>query len=149
MGRSITTKLVIVSSLTGNTDTFVNYLDQKVIKNGGNIRVARPDDIIELQNYETIAFGSYTWKDGKIPKDIKDYILSNAHRLYGKRVIVFGSGNSIYPKYCMAVDSISKICRYYGCTVFGEIKFEQRFNLEKLDPSEIKNIDNILEEWSN
>jgi len=145
MGRSLKPKVIIVSSLTGNTQTFADYLKSKFPE----AWVTTPDKTIELNNYDLIAFGSYTWKDGKIPADIKKYILDNAHRLYGKQVLVFGSGNTIYPKYCMAVDSISKICRYYGCNVIGEIKFEQRFNLNKLDQNEKEKIENTLEEWGN
>lgn len=145
MGRSLKPKVIIVSSLTGNTQTFADYLKSKFPE----AWVTTPDRIIELNNFDLVAFGSYTWKDGKIPKDIKEYILSNAHRLYGKRVIVFGSGNSIYPKYCEAVKSISKICKYYGCSVIGEIPFEQRFDLNKLDQEEKEKLEKVLEEWGN
>src|SRR5437764_14267537 len=96
------TPLLVYTTKSGNTKTFVDYLVNKV-----DVWVS--DFNSDIRNYDTIILGSYTWGSGKIPPEMKRFLIVNKNLLRGKKVFVFGSGNSIYPKFCGAVDSICKI----------------------------------------
>lgn len=122
--------LVSYVSKSGNTETFVPFI-QKHIK---------ADEIVidkccsELfDSYDLILLGCYSWGSGKIPKDFKEYIISQKDSLRDKLVFVFGSGLSIYPKFCGSVDGVIKIVSDCEANVLGSFKFEQRFNEEEHD----------------
>lgn len=91
---------------------------------------------VDLSDYDLIIIGSSTWGDGKIPKNCKEFIISHAKK-YNKKWIVFGTGNSLFVNYCTAVDSIKKILEDTGNTVLETFKYEQRFNLDKLEDYDI------------
>jgi flavodoxin I len=119
MGRLVMS-LLVYSSRTGNTKTFVDYITSR-----SNIEVG--DYNSNINEYETIIIGAYTWGDGKIPADLKEFAIRNQHNWKGKKVFIFGSGVSVYPKFCGAVDGIKKIVEDCGAEVIGIFKFEQRF----------------------
>jgi flavodoxin I len=87
--------------------------------------------------FDTVILGTYTWGDGKIPKEVKDWLVKNKNIIEGKRFFLFGSGNSIYTHYCRAVDSCEKIIVDCGGDVVSKIKFEQRFKEDEQDKSEL------------
>jgi flavodoxin I len=120
MGRLVMS-LLIFSSKTGNTKTFADFIQKY-------IGVVVGDYNSNITQHQKILIGAYTWGDGKIPKDLKQFLVNNKDNWKGKEVFIFGSGNSIYPKFCGAVDGIEKILEDCGADIIGTFKFEQRFN---------------------
>lgn len=136
--------LVLYQSYTGNTETFLEFLKT----HSKNELVISSDFNIDISLYDKIAFGAFTWSNGKIPKKMKQFLIDNHHLLKDKEVFVFGSGNSIYPKFCAAVDGIIKICSDSGAKIIGSFKFEQRFNESNFSKQEINNLIKTIEKWS-
>lgn len=118
----MTAPLLIYTTKSGNTRTFVQYLSNKL-----DFWIAKGFDS-SIEDYNVLILGSYTWGAGKIPAEMKRFLIVNKNLLRGKKVFVFGSGNSIYPKFCAAVDGIAKIVTDCGAEVIEIFKFEQRFN---------------------
>lgn len=116
--------LVIYNSQTGNTESFVDYLedsydhDFKVV----NLFNRRPKEE-ELRWADHILLGTYTWADGKIPAQFKQFVIDFSSLLGEKTLFLFGSGITIYPHFCRALDNIEIIL---GRT-FPKIKFELTF----------------------
>lgn len=132
--------LLACYSKTGNTLTFIPFLKQYLWE-----EVEEDYSLSSsIKDYDRIIIGSYTWFDGKIPSKMKKYLIDNKDFLKNKKVLIFGSGNSIYPKFCKAVDSISKIVTDCGANVVGTFKFEQRFKEEEFSPDEIVNLINSI-----
>lgn len=135
---------IILASNTGNTRTFISFIqehtkrDLQVIEDFNN----------PFPNNNRLAIGSYTWGNGKIPKRLKEYLIENHLQLYGKEIFIFGSGNSVYPKFCGAVEGIKKICLDCGADVIAAFKFEQRFNQQKLTEQELYNLIGSIKYWS-
>lgn len=115
--------LLIYTSKTGNTKTFADFVQKY---NG----VIVGDYNSDITKHNKILIGAYTWADGKIPKDLKQFIVDNKDNWKNKRVFIFGSGNTIYPKFCGAVDGIETILEDCGADIIGTFKFEQRFKEE-------------------
>ncbi|UDY80689.1 flavodoxin domain-containing protein [Geobacillus phage GR1] len=136
--------LLVISSKTGNTRTFVDFFKEHCSREV----IVCEDYSASLKDYDKIAFGCYTWGNGKIPKQLKEFLIKNHHLLKDKEVFIFGSGNSIYPRFCGAVDGVSKICSDSGAKIVGTFKFEQRFNTLNFDKEEIDNLIEIIKEWS-
>ncbi|WP_353856817.1 flavodoxin domain-containing protein [Bacillus sp. Bos-x628] len=135
---------IILASNTGNTRTFIPFIqehakrDLQVIEDFNN----------PFPSNNNLAIGTYTWGNGKIPKRLKEYLIENYLQLCGKEVFIFGSGNSVYPKFCGAVEGIKKICLDCGADVIIDFKFEQRFNPEKYSWDEIQSLIKIIKYWS-
>lgn len=131
---TIPVPLVVYTSRTGNTRTFVDYLVENIdpiVTNNIDVNIA---------DFETIVIGSHTWRNGKIPSDMKDFLIRNKDNFKGKRVFIFGSGLSIYQNFCGAVDNIRTIVRECGAEVIGTFKFEQRFIESEFDKKELNNM---------
>lgn len=136
--------LLVMTSKTGNTRTFVKFLE----KYSEQQIIICEDFSQSIKDYEKISFGAYTWGNGKIPKEMKEYLISQKDDFKGKEIFIFGSGNSIYPKFCAAVDGINKIVSDCGAIVKGTFKFEQRFNENDYSKEEIDHLIKTIKEWS-
>ncbi|MEK5205275.1 flavodoxin domain-containing protein [Bacillus sp. FSL R10-2789] len=136
--------LLVISSNTGNTKTFVDFLKEH---SNQDVEVCT-DFSASIKDYRQIAFGSYTWGDGKIPTKMKNFLIENRDNLRDKELFIFGSGNSVYPKFCAAVDGIQKITSDCGAIVKGTFKFEQRFELNEHPTKEIELLTKTIHEWS-
>lgn len=134
--------LLVCYSKTGNTLTMLPFIKQ---------HVEVDEDFIlssSIKDYDHIFIGTYTWGDGKIPKKLKQYLIENKDYFKGKKVFVFGSGNSVYPKFCGAVDGIVKIVTDCGADLIGTFKFEQLFRHEECTKEEVDNLIRDLKSMS-
>lgn len=136
--------LLVLASNTGNTRTFVKFLD----KHCDFDLVIDDEFTLSPLPYDHIVFGSYTWGNGKIPKKMKQYLINHHKDLNEKNVFIFGSGISVYPHFCGAVDGIKKICSDSGSNVDGTYKFEQRFNEGDLTIKEKEKLISAIRKWS-
>lgn len=72
----------------------------------------------ELQAYDKILIGSYTWGDGELPDEIICFYeeLQNTD-LQGKIGAVFGAGDSSYDHFARAVDLLEETLKDQGCVI--------------------------------
>ncbi|MDG0860386.1 flavodoxin domain-containing protein [Staphylococcus equorum] len=136
-------QLVIYTSLTGNTKTFVDYL---ISKSKNDVDVG--DFSTDISSYNRIAIGTYTWGNGNIPRKMKKFLIENKDNFKDKEIFLFGSGNSVYPKFCGAVNGMKIITTDCGASIIGEFKFEQRFNPEELTNEDHNLLNNIITKWN-
>jgi flavodoxin I len=135
--------LVILASETGNTKTFLEFFQS----NSQRTLQICEDFSRSPRGFDRLAIGTYTWGNGKIPKRLKDYLIKHRHELADKKIFIFGSGNSVYPRFCAAVDGIEKIVSDCGASVKGTFKFEQRFNEHELNQAELEQLIMNIEHW--
>ncbi|MEH7110332.1 flavodoxin [Bacillus sp. JJ1764] len=99
--------LIVYASMTGNTEEMAHLIGDGVIQAGA---VLVRKDIIEvsaadLQSYDGILIGAYTWGDGDLPDEFLDfYEEMDPLHLSGKKTAVFGSCSSSYEHRGRAVD---------------------------------------------
>jgi len=98
---------IVYSSVTGNTKELADVIYRNFISHSADVMIERVESFsVEcLSTFDAIIIGTYTWGDGKIPKEM--WKLYHAiEKLENKNLItaVFGTGDSFYPKYCGAVD---------------------------------------------
>ncbi|MBM7704820.1 flavodoxin [Metabacillus iocasae] len=101
--------LLIYASMSGNTEAIADILEEELIKE--NINVTRKEvfevDVNDLNKFNYILLGAYTWGDGELPDEFLDfYDDMESISLEGKKVGVFGSGDTAYDIFCGAVDLI-------------------------------------------
>lgn len=136
------TLLAIVESLTGNTMTFLDSVEDQYPHTEWDILYVTPqqmlDGIVDIDKtvYDRVIIGSYTWNMGEIPKRTKKFVIEYRDWLLGQNVLIFGSGWSVYESYAKAVDSISLILDHK----FPTIKFELTYDEDREDCQEEQQI---------
>lgn len=122
--------LLLYASMTGNTEEIAGIVEKCLVEQGVVVtRRSFDADVIraeELLSYDGILFGTYTYDDGDLPWEVEDFYEELLDiDLTGKIVAVFGSGDSFYPEFGKAVDTMAERFTEVGAGVVGErIKVE-------------------------
>lgn len=103
--------LLVFASLSGNTEEIADII-QSQLKPDADVtrRHIDMDDIEaeELERYDGIIFGTYTWGDGDLPYELEDFYDDMEDiDLKGIPAACFGSCDSSYLEYGAAVDTVS------------------------------------------
>lgn len=142
--------LLLYWSKTGNTQTFVDhFVSQSSLP--VDVYDMKRSPIIsarDVKKYSKIVIGSYTWGYGKIPEPVKSFIIDNVSAFQNKTVFLFGSGNSIYPKFCGAIDNIEVIMNDIESEVYAKVKIDQRFNVSDYTEEQLRNINKSIKNFS-
>lgn len=111
---------MIFTSMTGNTEEIAEAIAEGVREQGIELEVKEVLDATatELEQYDGILLGAYTWGDGELPDDFLDFYdeLDDVD-LTGKKAAVFGSCDSSYEKYGAAVDILIEKLQERGAEV--------------------------------
>ena len=115
--------IMIFTSMTGNTEEMAEAIAEGVREQGIELNVKEVLDAVavELEQYDGILLGAYTWGDGELPDDFLDFYdeLDDVD-LTGKKAAVFGSCDSSYEKYGAAVDILIEKLQERGAEVVLE-----------------------------
>ncbi|WP_163099249.1 flavodoxin [Peribacillus alkalitolerans] len=109
-------------SMSGNTEDIANVIKNVLLSSGCEVEMECLDtvEVETLVDYDCIFIGAYTWGDGDLPYEAEDFFEDlNGLHLAGVNAACFGSGDSAYPKFCMAVDTLAKKLEERGAKVFG------------------------------
>ena len=118
--------LIIYGSTTGNTENVAKQIG-KVLTQGGHeifLQDVRNAKVEELGNgYDVTVLGSSTWGDAEIEfqEDFAPFFddMDKAD-LKGKKVAVFGCGDSSYTFFCGAVDSLHEKVEAMGGVIVND-----------------------------
>lgn len=136
--------LILYTSKSGNTESFVDWFEDTFSSqlDIDSENLYRNKNLTNIEQYDIITLGSYTWANGKIPVEMKRFVIENRELLQEKVAFLFGSGITIYAHFCAALDSIQIIL---GKEIYS-IKFELTFIPEEHD-EEINKLGEILNEY--
>ncbi|CDN45623.1 MULTISPECIES: flavodoxin [Paenibacillus] len=112
--------IVICCSMTGNTEEMAEEIVAGIRHAGVEpaVRDIMDAKASELEEYDVILIGAYTWGDGELPDEFLDFYEElDGVKLQGKLAAVFGSGDSSYPIYCGAVDLIEEKLKERGAQI--------------------------------
>jgi flavodoxin I len=137
--------VIIYGSTTGNTESTADMIDNVLRENGMETVVKNVVNasVEELnKDYDLIMLGSSTWGDDEIvlQEDFNEFY-EDMHKiaLNGRKVAVFGCGDSSYEYFCGAVDAIQeKVEEIGGALIADALKIDG-------DPMDAK--DEIIE-WA-
>ncbi|MED1782088.1 flavodoxin [Brevibacillus fortis] len=103
--------LMVYASMTGNTQEIAEAIAEGIRSTGAELEIKEVMDASakELEAYDGILLGAYTWGDGELPDECMDfYEEMNDIDLSGKKVVAFGSCDSAYEHVGAAVDILLK-----------------------------------------
>lgn len=112
--------ILIYASMTGNTEEMAEAISEGIREAGGELEMKSVVDATasELEQYDGILLGAYTWGDGDLPDEFLDfYDEMDDIALSGKKAAVFGSCDSTYPEFGAAVDTLIDKLKEIGADV--------------------------------
>lgn len=128
---------MIFASMTGNTQDMADAIAQGVRQEGVELEVKEVFDASakDLEAYDAILLGSYSWGDGELPDEFLDfYEEMEGLELSGKRAAVFGSCDSAYDHVGAAVDILNKKVTELGAVLTHEgLKIELTPSKDELE----------------
>ncbi len=113
--------LIVFGSTTGNTEAVANQIGEVMSGKGVEVTVKNVTDVSVSElggEYDVTLLGSSTWGDSEIEfqEDFQEFFdneIDNAD-LKGKKVAVFGCGDSSYEFFCGAVDELEEKMKSLG-----------------------------------
>ena len=129
--------LIVYGSTTGNTEYTAQTIGQVFSAAGMNVDIQDVSSVTAAglcTQYDLILFGCSTWGDDEI--ELQDDFVPFFDEMetieaQGKKVAVFGCGDSSYTHYCGAVDSISEKLQELGANVLDTFKIDGAPQSEK------------------
>lgn len=140
--------LLIYWSKTGNTKTFVDYFINHSTNEVDVINANKDKfDVSDLNDYDKICIGCYSWNNGKIPPRTKNFIVNNQQYFKNKKIFIFGSGNSTYTHFCAAVDNIEIIMNDLQSDVEYKVKFDNQFHEQDFTKKEVDELKRAIQQF--
>lgn len=123
--------LIVYGSTTGNTETVAGHVGAVLNKAGWDTEIKNASDVSAsglANGCDLLLLGCSTWGDDDI--ELQDdfvplYDDLDKAGLSGKKVAVFGCGDSSYTHFCGAVDAIEQKAESLGAVlVTGSLKID-------------------------
>lgn len=113
----MTTLMMVYESMTGNTEVVAQAIAEGIRESGNEVTLVEDydADASQLEMYDGILIGTYTWNAGDIPDEMMDFYeeLFDVH-LTGKKAVVFGSFDSMYGDGGAAIDTFISALKQLG-----------------------------------
>lgn len=112
--------IMIYASMTGNTAEMADLIAEGIREQNHELEVKEVVDAdgSDLQEYDAILLGAYTWGDGDLPDEFLDFYEDmDDLDLQGKKAAVFGSCDSAYEKFGAAVDILTEKLAELGAEI--------------------------------
>ncbi|KAB7668853.1 flavodoxin [Bacillus sp. B1-b2] len=143
--------LIGFASMSGNTEEIMDIIKNQLEKKGCQIKLEEIEtlNVQDIPNYDLVLIGSYTWGDGDLPYEAEEFYedLDNVD-LKGSICGCFGSGDTVYPAYCQAVNLFSEKLQERGANVF-ETLLKIEFSPDtREEVEECENYANSLYQWA-
>ncbi|PTQ52013.1 MAG: Flavodoxin [Brockia lithotrophica] len=106
--------LVSYVSYSGNTRETAEIVAEVLSEKGFDVTLLDVSEATppgELGGFDVYAFGALTWGDGELPEEMRVFLRGllplleeRAEEGRAPKASVFGTGDSIFPRFCWAVD---------------------------------------------
>lgn len=120
--------LLVFATMSGNTEEIADLIQEGIESEGLEVVKKEIDEVAadQMENFDSIILGAYTWGDGELPDEFEEfYDEMDDVNLEGKNFAVFGSGDTMYPIFCGAVDVLEeKIKEKNGNLLLEGLKIE-------------------------
>ncbi|WP_456276174.1 flavodoxin domain-containing protein [Bacillus sp. AK128] len=135
---------IIYTSGTGNTEEVASIIHSYI---GGELYNVHHFPLTDLEKYDAVLIGSYTWGNGNLPREmIPLYQAFEAQDVEHVITGVFGTGDSFYPNFCGAVDELRDMLSFHT-NLAVTLKIEQRPQREDIEKCKLF-VDRILARWN-
>lgn len=132
--------LIAYGSTTGNTEMVAEQIEGLLETYNPKLQDITNCSPEDLTTYDVLILGASTWDDGLLQSDFRDFVKDLKIDLSGKKLAIFGLGDTSYPEFCESANILEEIFTKLG----GETLVETL----KIDgfPDDSENIQKI-EQW--
>ena len=116
--------LIAYATYSGNTKEAAELLAHKLGSAGCPAELHRIGTVPvpDLSGFDALVVGSFTWAEGSVPEEVKDFILDVGYK--PPRVFVFGTGDTQFGGDGLFCRAAVKLARFYESTL-PPLKIEQ------------------------
>jgi len=100
--------LIVYGSTTGNTEMVAEELSDNLGDHELEVQDVAETSPEDLTAYDLLVLGSSTWDDGLLQPDFREFVEDLDVDLSGKKVAIFGLGDSNYPDFCEAANILEE-----------------------------------------
>ncbi len=100
--------LIVYGSTTGNTEMVAEELSDNLGDHEVEVQDVAETSPEDLTAYDLLVLGSSTWDDGLLQPDFREFVEDLDVDLSGKKVAIFGLGDSNYPDFCEAANILEE-----------------------------------------
>ncbi len=121
---------IIYGSTTGNTKVFSYHLQKLFRDNKQEVDVLNSAEIpnnFDYSDYKVLIFGFSTWGINTpfLQEDFEEYLnVTDLNNFQGKKIFVFGLGDSYYPHFAGGVELFKKILLELDIQILDKIKID-------------------------
>lgn len=132
--------LIAYASYSGNTKEVAECIASCLRgENHVDLHHIDIDPFVNVDAYDFIFLGTFTWDYGETPEEVKDFVYHVGYK--PENIAIFGTGDTQFGEpyhYCMAVD---KLVKFYDSR-WGGLKIEQspRGSQEKIINQWVKGV---------
>ena len=112
--------LIVYGSTTGNTEMVAEQIMDLLEDSNPEMKDVADVSPNDFEQYDLMIWGSSTWDDGLLQADFREFVEDNELNLSGKKIAVFGLGDSSYPDFCEAAALLEEVVSKSG----GELLLE-------------------------
>lgn len=116
----MTSVLVAYGSTTGNTEMVAEQVVDCLEGLEPKLEDIADVNSADLTSYDILILGSSTWDDGLLQADFREFAENLDVDLSGKKVAVFGLGDSSYPDFCEAANILEEVVTKLGAELLVE-----------------------------
>ncbi len=100
--------LLVYGSTTGNTEMTAEQIADNLSDHQVEVQDVVDTTPEDLESAEILLLGSSTWDDGLLQQDFREFVDGLEVDLSGKKMAIFGLGDSNYPDFCEAADILEE-----------------------------------------
>lgn len=116
--------LICYLSYSGNTEEIAELVEANLLKHEIEVQTYEIGFgvIPELSHYDYIFLGTFTWDQGFVPDEIKDFIIEVGYK--PSNMYIFGSGDTQFGGDILFCKAVDKLTDFYNSPLPG-LKIEQ------------------------
>lgn len=105
--------LIAYCSYSGNTKEVAELLKESLLENDvvADIHRIGADPLMNPEHYDLILIGTFTWGKGKVPDEVKDFVLQIGYK--PDHVAVFGTGDTQFGGDELFCHAAVKLAQFY------------------------------------
>ncbi len=112
--------LIVYGSTTGNTEMVAEQIGDSLEQYKPKLQDVTDTKPEDLTQADVLILGSSTWDDGLLQTDFREFAKDLKIDLSGKKLALFGLGDTNYPEFCAAAHTLEEIFTKLG----GELLVE-------------------------
>ena len=117
--------LVCYISYSGNTEEVAELIEETLLSHNHEVelyRVGLSEGIPDFNNFDIVFMGTFTWGDGRVPSDMKNFITEIGYK--PKNIVLFGTGDTQFGGDLLFCGALDRLKKFYN-SEYDVLKIEQ------------------------